>query len=300
VFSAGHLILAFALGAAAAALVAWGVSMRWVRRHVDRQRHLMRRTRRAERLAELGTLTSHLMHEIRNPLSTIKVNLQLLTEDMAQEARRAAPGAGPGELEPKFQRQMRKLSTITKEAERLAETLSDFGRYAGRMEVHRVRTDVNEILDDVIDFYEPQAVSKGVQMRRSLGAAPAQCSVDERLFKQAVLNLFINAVQAMENGGELIVRTQTRADEVQIDVIDTGPGIPPENQAKVFDAYYTTRPGGTGLGLAICRRIIEEMDGRIELHSEPGKGSDFTLVLPLAASPPTVAETNVNTGKSSE
>jgi signal transduction histidine kinase len=86
----------------------------------------------------------------------------------------------------------------------------------------------------------------------------------------------------MENGGELIVRTRPRGAELQLEVIDTGPGIPPEVQPRIFEAYFTTRPGGTGLGLAICRRILEEMNGHIELHSEMGKGSDLVMVLPLA------------------
>ena len=89
-----------------------------------------------------------------------------------------------------------------------------------------------------------------------------------------------NATNVMEEGGELIIRSNAQADTFKIDIIDTGPGIPQEQQGKIFDAYYSTRPGGTGLGLPTCRRIIEEHDGHIELHSEPGKGSNFTVVLP--------------------
>lgn len=107
------------------------------------------------------------------------------------------------------------------------------------------------------------------------------CRVDAEVLKQAFLNLFINATQAMDQGGELIIRSGVQGDQAQIDIIDTGPGINPDEQDKIFDAYYTTRTGGTGLGLPTCRRIIEEHDGHIELHSEPGKGTNFRVLLPL-------------------
>ena len=103
------------------------------------------------------------------------------------------------------------------------------------------------------------------------------------LFKQAVLNLMINAVQAMSEGGELLLRLRAEGAHAVLDVIDTGAGIPPEVQKRVFDAYYTTRPGGSGLGLPTSRRIIQKHDGDITLTSAEGKGTCFTVTLPLAA-----------------
>jgi len=252
---------------------------------------LLQRTRRAEKMAELGELAGHLAHEIRNPLSTIKMNLQLLAEDMtgSKDRLKCCCGNNPAEMDDLLQhynRQQRKIETITQEADRLSETLKDFLHYAGRMEIHPARQDINEILDDLIDFYEPQAISKGIQIRRGLGDGPVICRVDAGLIKQAILNLFINAIQAMDEGGELLIRTRIQSNEVLIDVIDTGPGIPPEQQEKIFEPYYTTRSGGTGLGLPTCRRIVEEHKGRIELHSELGKGSCFTVVLPLVEEEP--------------
>jgi signal transduction histidine kinase len=283
-----YCITAFIVGAAAASLIAWRLAVRWTHRYAERQKQLLQRTRRAEKLAELGTLAGHLAHEIRNPLSIIKLNLQLLSEDIARLDKQtaasdpdSADAARLGELRRIYQRQLKKLQTVTGETDRLADTLNDFLRYAGKMELRPTRQNVNEILDDLMDFYEPQAISKNIRLRRSLCEEPALCRVDADLFKQAMLNLFINAAQAMDNGGELIVKTAMKPSEVQIDVIDTGPGIPPDRREKIFGAYYTTRPGGTGLGLPTCRRIIEEHNGRIELHSEPGKGSNFAIHLPL-------------------
>jgi len=275
---------AFLLGVALATVVAWRLSVRWARRLRQHDRKLLRRTRRAERLAELGSLTGHLAHEIRNPLSTIKLNLQLLSEDIARLSKsdqEKKEGQGVDGSARHYKRQLRKIETITKETDRLADTLNDFLQYAGKMELHPGRHELNELLDDLMDFFEPQASSKAVQIRRSLNCKPLYCRVDAEFLKQAFLNLFINAVQVMDEGGELIVRSSEQDRSAVIDVIDTGPGIAREDQNKIFDAYYTTRAGGTGLGLPTCRRIIEELGGHIELQSDLGKGTYFRIELPL-------------------
>jgi signal transduction histidine kinase len=280
-------ILGFAVGASAASLLAWQLSVRWARRQRRKEHRLEKRTQRIEKLAELGVLTSGLAHEIRNPLSTIKMNLQLLAEDISRqqkELKDSSSGLSETLDEPEhlLQRYLRKIEIVTGEADRLAETLNDFLRYAGKLELHPVRCDVNELLDDLIDFYTPQALSKGVQVRQALASGPLLCKVDADLLKQAFLNLLLNATQAMDVQGELIIRTESRQRQAKIDIIDTGPGIAPEEQEKIFEAYYTTKRGGTGLGLPTCRRIIEAHGGHIELVSEKGKGSNFTIYLPLA------------------
>ncbi len=229
---------------------------------------LNERARRAERLAELGTLTSGLAHEIKNPLSTVQLNLQLLREDIP---------AGPA-----FARLTNRLGTVQKETGRLREILDDFMRYAGRIEVDRRPHDVNEMLEDLVDFYTPQAQSQRVRLRLSKGPGALVARLDERLIKQALLNLMINAVQAMPpEGGEIILAAKRQDGRAVIDVIDTGRGIPAASLGKLFDAYYSTKSGGTGLGLAITRRVIEEHGGRISITSEVGRGSDFRIELPL-------------------
>jgi len=281
-----QVVLGFLLGVA---VVLGGGALwwrRWSRRRRVRQRELLRRTRRAERLAELAGMTGGLAHEIRNPLSAIKMNLQLLREDMERKAKQAAGGAAADPLEglaDTYQRWQRKMGVIAGEADRLADKLNDFLRLTGRMELQCARCDIGEVLDDLIDFYEPQAISKGVTMRRKLCEEPVYCRVDVNLVKQAMLNLFINAVQVMEAGGELMIMCRQVNGEVAVEVIDTGPGIEAERQEQIFEPYYSTRSGGTGLGLSICRRIIEEHHGSIRLHSEVGKGSKFTVVLPVVS-----------------
>ena len=278
-------LLAFIFGAILAGVLLWLVSARRAQRRQLHEQKLLRRTQRAERLAELGTLVGHLAHELRNPLSTVKVNLKLLSEDITRQSRELSDAESSDllidNMARRLQRQLRKIETITSETDRLSDTLTDFLNYAGRMELHLASHNVNELVDELIDFYEPQALAQGIQIRRNLSKAEALCRIDGDLIKQALLNLFINATQAMDGQGDLIVQTKVQANRFLIDVTDTGPGIAQNEQDKIFDAYYTTKSGGSGLGLSTCRRIIEEHNGHIDLVSEPGQGSRFTIALPL-------------------
>ncbi len=281
-----YIIIAAAISLAVGAALGISYAGRYIRRLKQTRQQLTERLKQAEQMAHLGDLTSNLAHEIRNPLSIIKVNLQLLHEDIEYMLKDGSFEGGfdfnaVDEPEKKFRRQLRKLQTLSGETDRLSETLNDFMRYAGKMELHPIEQDVNEVLDDLIDFYEPQATNHNVQIRRSLPIEKAVCRIDIDHFKQAILNLLINATQAMgETGGELIIRSHSADDEQHIEIIDTGPGIPLDRQDKIFDPYFTTRSGGTGLGLPTCRRIIEELNGHITLHSEPGKGTSFAITLP--------------------
>jgi signal transduction histidine kinase len=230
---------------------------------------LERRARDAERLAELGTLTGGLAHEIKNPLSTVQLNLQLLAEDLTPD-------------NPAYPRIVNRLKTVQKETSRLRDILEDFLRYAGKLELDRHPTDVNELLEELVDFFLPQAQAQRARLRlRTTPDAPLQANVDPRLIKQAVLNLMINGLQAMPEGGELILSAARQNGQVVVDVVDTGKGIPPEAIDKIFNAYYTSKKGGTGLGLAMTQRIVKEHGGELTVKSELGKGTDFTLRLPL-------------------
>ncbi|HEY8666843.1 MAG TPA: ATP-binding protein [Tepidisphaeraceae bacterium] len=236
----------------------------------QRMLRLQQRARQAERLAELGTLTGGLAHEIKNPLSTVQLNLQLLAEDLLPD-------------NPAYQRVINRLNTVQRETTRLREILDDFLRFAGKIELERKPVDLNEVLEDLVDFFAPQAQLHKVQLRLRKSPEKVIAPVDARLIKQAVLNLMLNAMQAMSGRGEgeLILSAAQRDGEAVIDVIDTGPGISQEAIDKIFDAYYSTKKGGTGLGLAMSRRIVDEHGGRIAVSSEPGKGSDFAIHLPL-------------------
>jgi signal transduction histidine kinase len=231
-----------------------------------------RRVRQAERLAELGTLTGGLAHEIKNPLSTVQLNLQLLQEDLSPE-------------NPAYGRIINRLNLVQRETSRLGDILDDFLRYAGKLELERSPVDLNLILEELVDFFTPQAQLHRVQARWRPAATPVIANADAKLIKQAVLNLMLNAVQAMShanggNGGELILSATRDNGDAVIDVIDTAGGISPENLNRIFDAYYSTKKSGTGLGLAMAKRIAEEHGGKLVVTSEVGKGSDFQVRLP--------------------
>lgn len=229
------------------------------------------RERRAEQLAYAGALAGSLVHEIKNPLNSLSMNLQLLAEEWADAET------------PEERRALKRIQTLLAETNRLTETLNGFLGYVRGEPLQLADCDVNKLIEDVASFVSPELQSKQVELRKCLEPVPV-CRMDAKLVRQALMNLLLNAAEAMEEGRprEIILRSGSADGWLRIDVIDTGRGIPPENMEKIFDAFYSTRKGGTGLGLPTARRIAEQHDGKIMVHSEPGKGSCFTLILPVA------------------
>jgi signal transduction histidine kinase len=279
------LLAGLVVGAGIAALAG-----RWqIRRSLARLREAERRARSAERMAEVGAMTGGLAHEIKNPLSTIGLNAQLLAEGVDE-----LPADRPVDAEAR-QRLSRRISSLRREVERLRGILTDFLNFAGEIKLDAASADLNRVVDELADFFLPQAQQQGVRMRVELSPAPLSGAIDVPLIKQAILNLMLNAVQAMGPAGgpgaavngsrELILRTAREADAEGhptnvLHVIDTGPGIAPEVMGRIFTPYFTTKSGGTGLGLPTTRRLIEAHQGRIDVHSEAGRGSDFVVRLP--------------------
>jgi signal transduction histidine kinase len=271
-------IAGFGLGVLGAALVARSL----VRRHLAGLRAAERRARAAERMAEIGAMTGGLAHEIKNPLSTIGLNAQLLAESIEELP-----------IDPEERgRLSRRVAALRREAERLRGILTDFLQFAGQVRIDPRPTDMNALVEELTDFFMPQARVQGVLLRCELAPGPLMASADGPHAKQALLNLMLNAVQAMAAdtrpgapARELIIRTARQTDPerrpvVAVHVIDTGPGISDEVREKIFQPYFTTKSGGTGLGLPTARRLIEAHDGRLDLHSEPGRGTDFTAYFP--------------------
>lgn len=277
------LFLGIAIGVLLAVPCAWLFNRQTERR----VRGLERQARSAERLAEQATMTSGLAHEIKNPLSTIGLNVQLLQEDLAEIAGATDEQSDVGQQVGRVQR---RLAGLGREAERLRDILEDFLRFAGRLELDRSPTDINKLVDELAVFFEPQAAEQQVKLRVQCQANPAEALADAALLKQALLNLLINAVHAMADardagqptGGanELIVRTSRDESRLRIHVTDTGPGMPPDVIARVFEPYFSTKRSGTGLGLPTSRRIIERHGGSLSVHSELGRGTDFVIELP--------------------
>ncbi len=218
---------------------------------------------------EIAQLAGGLAHEIRNPLSTMQLNLDLLAEDFHHAETQ------------RDRRVLQKIERIRKESHRLQNILEDFLRFIRVQELRLLPADLNEVVDVLRDFQEGQASAQGVLIRTCYDPDLPRIPLEVELFKQALLNLTLNALHAMPEGGELLMTTHREGDWAVLDVTDTGCGIAPESQSRVFDAFYSSRPGGNGLGLPTVRRIVEAHGGTISLESEIGKGTKFTLRLPL-------------------
>jgi signal transduction histidine kinase len=226
-----------------------------------------------DRLAFMGSLASGLAHEIKNPLSTMTITLGLLREDFEDAET------------PRDLRTLRKIQLLEQEVGRLENILQDFLRFAGGHAVRPRLVDVNEWLEELLDFFEPSCDDADVRLVRKLDRGLPQVLADTELLKQALLNLLTNAQQAMGEGGELTVRTWFPGDRVRIDVHDSGPGIPRDVLPHIWRVYYSTKDRGSGLGLPTVKRIVAEHGGTVSVESRRGKGTTFSIFLPL---PPTI------------
>ena len=268
------------IGSLLGGVVAYMLGARRVRVSIAREHLAKRRAQAAERLAEIGSMTGGLAHEIKNPLSTIGLNAQLLKE--------AVEDSGLDEAERL--RLVKRIEALRRETERLRGILEDFLEYAGELRLSKSRASLNQMVEELADFFSPTADGAGVRLRVEIAPSKPDLIVDQDHLKQAMLNLMLNAVHAMEHQEsgtkDLILRVETAVDEheqqiVKLHVTDTGPGIDDETRSKIFHPYFTTRSGGTGLGLPTARRIAEAHHGYLELDSYLGRGSDFTIVLPM-------------------
>jgi signal transduction histidine kinase len=223
-----------------------------------------------EEYAEIAQVVGGLAHEIRNPLSTMRLNLDLLAEDFRDAE------------SPRDRRVLAKIDRVRKESHRLEGLLEDFLRFARIKDPDRQPCDLNAVVEELADFFEPQAAAQGIVLRRDLAERLPRVRLDADLFKQALFNLVRNAELAMPEGGELILATRAEGRSVVLQATDTGRGIPPEVLPRIFEAFYSTRPGGSGLGLPTARRIVEAHGGTLSVASEVGKGSRFTITLPAA------------------
>lgn len=223
--------------------------------------------------AELAELAGGFIHEIKNRLSTLGLNLQLLAEDFA---------------EPKSQRERRALERVQRlqeECGKLVDVSNDFLRFARVQDLDLAPCSLSGVLNEMIDFFAPTARQANIEVKCYLPADLPAVALERELFKQALLNLLLNAEQAMPEGGELTLQAAVdpQSGHVVLNIIDTGNGMSSEVVGRIFKPFYTTRAGGTGLGLPTTRKIIEAHSGSIDVESEPGKGTRFTIRLPAVA-----------------
>jgi len=235
-----------------------------------------------ERQAFLARLAGGLAHEIKNPLSTMAINLALLEEEWA----RTPKGREPAEPTPRERRSLKRLKTLQGEVGRLEAILDDFLRFARGGQVNRSPQDMVGIIRDVLEFLEPENEALGIRLHVEFPTKLPMLMLDVGAFKQALMNLFVNGRQAMPGGGELIVQVRRQGNLAEVTITDTGVGMSPEEVGRCFDLYWSTKKGGTGLGLSTVARIIDEHGGTIQVVSEKGRGTSFSVVLPLIVEVP--------------
>ncbi len=234
---------------------------------------------RIERLALLGELAAGIAHEIRNPLGGIKSAAQVLRDSFTDE-----------DMEVQL------IDRIIKEVDKANKLLKEFFKFARPTPPRFVPTDIEMIVDSVYLLLAPRFKKHDIQFIEEAQPQLPQVFVDETQMEQVILNLFMNAIDAMPNGGKLIVKmyrrqvpiteqsildqSQPQMEYVVVEVTDTGVGIPERLLPKIFNPFFTTKKEGVGLGLSICSRLIEENRGKIDVVSQVGKGTTFILALP--------------------
>jgi signal transduction histidine kinase len=236
-------------------------------RDPEAQRKIGHQLQTADRLAAISKISGGVAHEVKNPLNAILLHV---------EVARAKLSRGETDIAP----QMEIISREILRLDRVVKTFLDFTR---PVELNLINVPVQELLAEIVDLARPQAESAKIHVYMEQGADHVEVRVDHDLLKQAFLNIAVNAMQAMPEGGELRFTSTANEDTAEIRIADTGSGIPPELREKIFRLYFTTKQEGSGIGLAMAFRIVQLHDGTIDFTSEPGKGTTFYIRLPIAA-----------------
>jgi signal transduction histidine kinase len=256
------------IGAAAAVLILV-VAFLYVLRLIRRTRLLEAQAQMDDRLAYVGGLAAGLAHEIRNPLNVLSMNLQMLEEDVVARL-------GDGASDTRHY-----LTTLQGEIRRLGSLVDNFLSYARPTQPRFESRDLNEVIAATCRLVKPQFEAQQIALRQELAPFLPAAELDESQIRQALMNILMNAVQILKPGGTVMIQSGVVPDGgVQVSVTDDGPGIAPADRQRIFDVFYSNRPGGTGLGLAIAARILQAHGGRILVEDGPGgRGARFILRL---------------------
>jgi signal transduction histidine kinase len=270
--------------------------------------------RRLDRLASLGEMAANVAHEVRNPLASIKTSMQMLLDDLAGGEKPSSPAL---EEHESFDWARESVSVVLKEVERLDCIVRDLLLFAKPRRLHRVKCDVLQLSDRVLQFIQPQCTETNVVVHRTYAEVPL-IWVDDGQIEQVMLNIYMNALQAMPDGGILSVSCHLLSAEcplpgtacgsspettqgtystaahchrclgesapqqwLELSVSDTGSGIPPEQLERIFQPFFTTKAHGIGLGLAITRRLVEDHGGYIHVEGNSGYGATLSVRLPI-------------------
>ena len=235
----------------------------------------------SRKLAALGRLMAGVAHEVKNPLNAMTIHLELLKQKLSAAPVAVAVG-GQSAAEPRAVTDVSKhVSVISNEIQRLDEVVAGFLKFVRPDELKLQPVHLGHVISDVVTTVTPEAERYGVTVKVDVPPVPPDINADQGMLRQALLNLALNACQAMTNGGTMrIACRSTLKRTVEIDVEDTGVGIPPEDLKRIFDLYFTTKKRGSGIGLSMVYRIVQLHDGDVEVESTPGSGTRFRLIFP--------------------
>ena len=221
--------------------------------------------------AELAQIAGSLAHEIKNPLSVIRMNMELVEEELVDAE------------SPRERRVWTKIQTVHDQCVRLERLLNDFLKFAKLRDLELSVGSLNKQITTILDMYEAQAQLQDVEIVRYLDPELPAMRMDVETMQAALANLIKNALESMSDGGELTVRTHLTPSGIAMDLIDTGCGMSEDTALNMFTAFYTTKPAGSGLGLPMARKVVRAHGGRIGVESEEGHGTKFTLEFPTPA-----------------
>jgi signal transduction histidine kinase len=225
----------------------------------------------AKQYLELAELAGSLAHEIKNPISVIHMNADLLSEELTEAQ---WPGRRRAET---------KVEIIRQQCQRMENLLRDFLRFTRMRDLQMTPGSLNDQVDSVLRMYQAQADKQNIEIVKYLGPDLPGVMLHSDSLQAALVNLVKNALEAMEAGGQLIVRTYSTTRGVALDLIDTGCGMEDNTAIHMFEPFYSTKNGGSGLGLPTARKIIEAHGGRINVQSELGRGTKFIIEFPRPA-----------------
>jgi signal transduction histidine kinase len=234
-------------------------------RDPEATRQIGRQLQTADRLSAISRISGGVAHEVKNPLNAILMHVELARMKLAK---------GDTDINPQMEIVSREILRL----DRVVKTFLDFTR---PVELHVSEVPVDEFVQEIVDLARPQAAFAGIRIDVEQHADGVAIRADRDLLKQALLNVAVNAIEAMPSGGSLRFASALQSDEAEIRITDSGPGIPPELREKIFRLYFTTKEGGSGIGLAMTFRIVQLHDGTIDFSSEPGKGTTFMMRFPV-------------------
>ncbi len=227
------------------------------------------RLRRAESLASLTTMAAGVAHEIKNPLGSISIHLQLMQKLLSAEGDTCKE-----DMEDY-------LNIISEEVDRLNSIVVDYLFAVRPMDTNPVMGNLNDLIEELITFVQYELIEAGIELEEDLMENLPDIRIDEKLMKQALLNIVKNAMAAMPKGGTLTIETNVKNGMVVLKISDTGSGIDPDLISKIFEPYFTTKDNGSGLGLTLVYKVIKEHGGEIHVHSKEDLGTTFTMDFPV-------------------